>query len=755
VSEDSPGGEDRSPEPKESPKDGDGAKPKAGGDEESTRTAFEKAQGPYGKDAAGEAAAFRRGLRYLNIGGDGVAFTDSSVRDVLLDQSVTNILAAAAGGRLSPGPVSEQDLAPLRDCYVTVDRYASFRQELRERRVIMLRGAEGSGRATTAMALLDEVSGGKVSRMDPAQLHRLDQTHLSDACGHLAELDAYGAAAFTSMHLDRLRGLLGDRAAPSWCVLVVGRDFVPERSVLRYVADYRGPELDQVLRQHLRWHTRDAAPEAGAALRTIADSAEIKAALGLAPNLSDIIALVNLLVAYHRKELATADQIAAGCSALLESLVDDWFRAAAGTEFGEAGDRTIRLAAYRIALATFNQNDHHLVIEAGERLAERLIRARYPHRSPGRPVFAAEHRWWLEGSRGELRSGVEEVGRATVPIEAAGYLDDRMPATVLRHVWQHHANTRPAMLSWLAEAADDDRPTVWVRTAQVVGALAGLDFAHVCNELLFPWASTSDPEHDQRRTVAALALEQAARTKAVRRAVNEVLDEFADAETGDDDIDEALRWTATVALGTSLGLVNIDQTLDKLCQLALWREDADDEPQPLVQVAGDSVARLLAQGAVQPVLARITHWTTARWRSVRDLGLLSVLQTGTLNPDNLLAELTPLATRWPRLAERKRWPLVLAIQGDEPELAGPLADHWWTLLDTARSRDAGLDVIGRWIRTAARDGECLAALIPFLRLLADAPDSRKRLLNRIERMRKDWRKPLAGAVADRLADALT
>jgi hypothetical protein len=764
MSEDPPGGGGGDNPGGSAPKDTDqkdakgakdGRSPASGNEEQPARDPFDQARGPYGRDASSEAAAFRRGLQYLNIGGDGVAVTGSSIRDLVLDQSVTNVLAATAAGRLSPGPISEQDLAPLRGCYVPVERYAAFRKELQERRVIMLRGAEGTGRVTTATALLDEVSGGKVSRLDPAQVHRLNPDQLSGGCGHLAELDAAEAAAFTSMHLDRLRALLGERGTPSWCVLVVGRDFVPERSVLRYVAEYTGPELGEVLRHHLHWHTLGSDPDDFESLRAVAESAEVRAALGSAPGLGDVIALVNLLLAYQRGELTAASQVAAGCTRLIESLVADWFRAAATPSFAEAGDRTVRLAAYRTALATFNQTDHHLVIQAGERLAERLIRARYPHRSPGRPVFAAEHLWWLEGSRAGLHPGVEEIGKASIPIEAAGYLDDRMPATVLSHVWQLHANARLPMLSWLAELADDARSAVWVRAAQVVGALAGLDFSFVCNELIDPWAGTTDPQHRRRQIVAALALEQAARTKAVRAAVKEVLEEYRDADTDDDSTDEALRRTATVALGTSLGLAGVADTLDALCALGTWREEDEDDPSPLTPLAGDSVARLLAQGAVDPVLTRVGAWVQAPRRSVRDLGLWSVLRTGELTPDELLAELTPLAARWPRLAARKRWPLVIAIQADEPKLAGPLADLWWTVLDTARSRAAGVKVVARWIRAGARDEDCLAAVLRFLLLLADSPESARRLVTLIDSMRANWGKPLAAPVAARLIDALT
>ena len=158
MSDDSPGEGGDSPD-RSAPKDTDqkdrkdakdGKSPAPGDEEQSSRAAFDETQNPYGKDASSNAAAFRRGLQYLNIGGDGVAVADSSIRDLVLDHSVTNVLAATAAGRLSPGPISEQDLAPVRGCYVPVERYAVFRKDLQERRVIMLRGADGTGRTMTA-----------------------------------------------------------------------------------------------------------------------------------------------------------------------------------------------------------------------------------------------------------------------------------------------------------------------------------------------------------------------------------------------------------------------------------------------------------------------------------------------------------------------------------------------------------------------------------------------------------------------------
>src|SRR5260370_37993815 len=94
----------------------------------------------------------------------------------------------------------------------------------------------------------------------------------------------------------------------------------------------------------------------------------------------------------------------------------------------------------------------------------------------------------------------------------AAYIDERMPAAVLRHVWDMH-NVRGPVTTWLQSLSYDTRPFVWMRAALAIGLLSSWDFAYTFHQLIDPWANSSDQEPGcfRRRLVAAVALDAAAR----------------------------------------------------------------------------------------------------------------------------------------------------------------------------------------------------------------------------------------------------
>jgi hypothetical protein len=393
-----------------------------------------------------------------------------------------------------------------------------------------------------------------------------------------------------------------------------------------------------------------------------------------------------------------------------------------------------------------NRTSQHFVAEAGERLAIRLIRARSPRREPGRPVFSSEHHYWLEASRGHVLPGFALVGDATVPVQLAAFADDRMPVAVLAHVWRWHHNARGPLVSWLDDLAGDVHPDVWVRAAQAAGLLCGLDFSDVFRHLVNGWAGDSE-EH--RRIVAAFALDQAAQNPAVLPAVHEVIDAWKS------DGDEPHRWTAAATLGYDFGFATVEKALDDLLILGTWRED---DGCPIAGIASHSIAGLLAHGAVEPVVRRLLRWLDDRRQVVRDLALLVIVRLANAKVSDLW-DAGMFATesgrdRWPLLAHRGRWPLLLALQDEQPKFTESFADLMWRALDTARSRSAGLDAVSQWIRCRERDPRYLCALAAFLLLLADATGA-KRLRHLVATLRTDLQRPLSPNIADYLDSVLT
>ncbi|MDQ3763194.1 MAG: hypothetical protein M3460_16600 [Actinomycetota bacterium] len=333
-------------------------------------------------------------------------------------------------------------------------------------------------------------------------------------------------------------------------------------------------------------------------------------------------------------------------------------------------------------------------------------------------------------------------GDTTVPMQLAAFNDDRMPVAVLAHVWRQHHNARTPLLRWLNELAISPQPDMWVRAAQAAGLLCALDFADVFHELLDGWGSADDT---RRRIVAALALDQAASNPEARPAVQYVLDRWK--HKGN----EARRWTAAVALGRSLVLDRTENSLGDLLALGTWREDEGD---PVANVASDSIARLLALGGIETVLHRLFDWLDSRRQSVRDVALLAIIKAANIKVGEFddIEFFTSGAgqDRWPMLASRDSWPLLLALQDEDAQLAEPFADLLWHALDTARSRSAAQKALTTWIRCGEKDRSCLLSLIAFLRLLAEDPGSARRLQHLVNNLRAQWEEPLANDVADYL-----
>jgi len=84
----------------------------------------------------------------------------------------------------------------------------------------------------------------------------------------------------------------------------------------------------------------------------------------------------------------TAEDLDRLNSDLATRYVSAWFEPLAALPVTSEADESVRLAAFRIALAVLNESPFDLVAEAAENLTDRILHARSPRRTPGRPVFA-------------------------------------------------------------------------------------------------------------------------------------------------------------------------------------------------------------------------------------------------------------------------------------------------------------------------------------------------------------------------------
>ncbi|MGW2613424.1 hypothetical protein [Streptomyces sp. NPDC001500] len=546
------------------------------------------------------------------------------------------------------GDMPEDELDRLREVYRAPAGYATLKRFLRGRRVLVLGGPPGTGRLTTGLCLLDEVTTavrdtpsrageplpeaaepdgrtgvkvlvqGRVTRLAPSDLGLLTADPdavaggVLDGGGLLIQLPE-NAGDFTApqeLHLDALAARLA--AKGSYAVLVVspaspaghllagryGLACPPapagellEWQLVRRLADCPDPDAlgrgEQILKHPLFLDALGIAPEA------------------LRPSETELVAEQ---VARHVRGELRRDELLDACGQIARRQAREWFTGAAdplppAPEPGRAGAEgpvdaaapRVREAAFRIALAVLDGEAVSSVADAAELLAQQILAVRMPGRAHGRPVFAEDLEGLLTACRAEVRTGEEEsVGGVPVPVRTVAYRGAALAGSVLAEVWHRHHAARGPVARWLRELADSPRPQVWVRAAVVAGELATADLGYGFAELIRPLSAAKDA---RRRFFAATALAQAAGREPYRSAVRSVVADWAQAPA------PALRWTAALALGSGRIVDDTRQALELLCAIG----GRDEGAQALVASYG--ATRLVAGSRAGEAATVLCEWS--------------------------------------------------------------------------------------------------------------------------------------------------
>jgi hypothetical protein len=639
----------------------------------------------------------------------------------------------------APGPVRREVMDELTSKYAPVPGYENFIDQLSTARLLVLRGAPGTGRTTTGLWLLAKLTD-KVARFSPdTDIHTLTTADLEPHSGYLQELTP--GSRITPPTADQV-DLLRDYLSESECylVLITPHDIRYRDSFDGCTADCPLPDTGDVFRQAIEYEIGRQADQEHL-LRQIAAEAQPDSVTG-----PQTPAEVHWLVAHLLSTRVTkhsADDLDLLYSNLAARYVSAWFEPLARLPVTAAGDEPVRLCAFRIALAVLNGCPVNAVAEIAEDLARRILKARSPRRMPDRPVFARHPEDFVANSRASVKRDSVRFIDATVPASLAAYDDSRLPLAVLRQVWATH-NMRDPLLSWLEFLCDDPRPMVYVPAALTVGLLTSWDFTFTYHERIQPWARSKQA---RRRWIAAVALTEASRSDEVRPAVRAVLEDWCEYGLF------RYRWTGTVALGYShdLRLQEPEKVLKELRKLGCWEDGK------LQRAASTAAARLFVLGGVEPVIDTLADWLDDDRRDVRFLGLnavylLAYMRVSETEDFGLTARGS--SALWIRLANRRQWPLLVALADQDPSLLNPLADLVWQLTRSARAQDASARALKRWMRAGKKDPACIGPVGRFLALIGDDYSDRARLLHLIGLLRRDRDEPLPADLADRLESAV-
>ncbi|GAA2255111.1 hypothetical protein GCM10010415_14480 [Streptomyces atrovirens] len=743
---------------------------------ERTRDPFADEQGEDGPTDLAAAARTRRATRLLfDVRRDLISFAHSRLQNAHIGDNINLLLGARRpGAGMRSGPVPEEELRRLRRAHVPPEGYVRLRNALRARRLLVLGAAPGTGRTSTALSLLDEVTTSapngtdaqpvaRIRRFDPGGgIRQLAETldgegdEARHSAGHLLELSLTRPDALPpdEMDLDELAAALSRREAFAVIVVTVGSAANPLLTG-RYGMLCPPAPTDELLATRLRERLEERTAEAReddtslddllARAEDVAGGDEVTDAVGLKDLRPAEAELLASLLAGHVLGDVSYDDLLSGCRSIAADQAHEWFvgvdRALTAlpaepdrAERGPARSGTATLfhpVAFRIALAVLGGASHSAVAAAAHLLTWELSVQSDPDSTPARPLFCDDPEADVALSRAELTDGKVEVDGHDVPARLIFYRGSALPSAVLTELWDRHFPVRAPVVRWLRLLADDPRSQVWMRAAVAAGELCVRDFDHGYTELVRPLAEATT---NRRMIFAATTLDQAAGHGSHRKAVHKLIGDWSRKGTA------SQRWTAAWALGYGNAAATMDDTLDALARIGV-RDDGE-----LVSVASHNVVRLLVLPDAAQVLERMGEWTHHKREPYQDLGLAATVRLSLTTVDELLMDPDALLdgsdSPW---GDRGDWPVALALAAIRPELGAPMADLMWTVLNTARSKDVAMDALEELLRSAERKSGAewtrpgLAVLLP--RLVTEEHD-RRRLDWLLRRMMNDPEKPL-------------
>lgn len=666
---------------------------------------------------------------------------------------LTQQFGPGTGAVVVDGPVPREELDRLAETYLEVPGYQRMKDVLRERGLLALCGEPGSGRSATALALLAELTGNRVVRLDTdTALHQLTDEVFEEGHGYVLEVAAAAerptgsnvteppdarkadADALNRLHLDRLSAQLCGRKA--YGVLLVGGG-APAARLLRgrYGMPCTPPPPREVLHRHLRVLLTDA--PAGAVDEALAqgDRVDVGEALGLDELLPGEAARLAELLARRRRGLLSDEQLLDLCATFARAQVRDWFAGADRPGTLPEALPAVVTAAFRIAVAVFNGSAYSLAAETAEQLALEMAGTLDPDVPVGRRLFLVHAEDRPATARSVLTDGELDFGDTRVPARLIRFRGARLAPAVLHEVWHGYHNVRGPVVRWLRALCADPRPELWVRASVAGGVLCSWDWGHGYGALVLPMAGSDTVG---LRMAAATVLAEAAREPSVQPAVSGLLRQWAKGEHG------ALRATAVFTHGYGMAAGSVSGSLDELGRLARREEGARELP-----AVAHSVTRLLAGPEPETVVHRLGGWLRSDRQRPADVVLLTVINALRIRTTQLwglraVPELEPYASV----------PLLAARVAAAPRLAERLADLVWRALATARSGAAVLEALGGWMRQAAGDEEQMRTLCGFLPLLAEDRRDRDRLRHLLTRLVRDVDEPLDKSAARRMWDAV-
>lgn len=485
------------------------------------------------------------------------------------------------------GPIAPALLAGIRETYVPGDSYAAAERVLRASRIVIIRGAGGTGKRTSALRLLAELADDDVHELGVSVvLGSPRDVELREGAGYLAEGEAGSVFAYHRMaawaaSLSELNAYLIITVPSSASVGTNVADY--------FLIEHIPPDRRAVARSHLGaglMHTDER--------DRLLERADVQRHLACVVSPGSAAALASTL-AFVRGEDIEQD-----LATFAHVLHRNQARRMLGTERPAAQRDRVDLLYRRagiIAIGVFAELPYTEAMAAAETLAKAFITLEFPLLSGhGRELFIR----WPDILVSEPGISIEEtelpIRWGTTAVRHVRFVDPHLHGAVLEEIWEHYDPVRSPLLDWLADLAlraPDE--AVRVRAAQVIGRYAIRDFGHVCHRQIAEWASSVNERH---REAAATALEAAAAGR--YEDVLDLINHWCDGGN------QHRQRTAIIALGTRIGDQDPRQTLNQLRRLT--QRGSGNSGRSVAEAVRRSLIDLMSGPHLQHVVDALAQW---------------------------------------------------------------------------------------------------------------------------------------------------
>jgi hypothetical protein len=619
-------------------------------------------------------------------------------------------------GRPAAAPVSAEEKSQAGHAFVRPPGFASLQQDAAARRLTLLRGAPGTGKAALALALvLSNNAERPVFWLDPAtDLSQLQGDDLSKGSAYLFEdLTESGARALAAFQLRRLEQELTRRD----CVLIITAASgitLADQAMTRAVIELRdSADPCEVARAHLAWRI---GPALGERAQRLLARPEIEALItqkcGSGQGLATAAQLGRMLAEAGGPEESVAQQVT-GRMALREAdAFGDWFD----------GLPDLDTQCLGLAIAVFGGEAYETVAALASLLQERLQLPESPE-NPEHPRSApltATRRTRLRLLHATLTPGRVSTRHGGAPpgLEVR-FREPGFPARVLMYVWDEFDAARTELTDWLHACARHDLATVRVRAAVAVGVLAARSFDVMRSQVIAPWAAE---RNYQFREAAALALHAA--IDADRR-LSESIRNLVRAWTLESQGPQ-LRASAARAWRT---VTDEDGSAPELLYSL-----ADTDSAPVVNAICDSVAEYLTldeKNGYQSAIALLLRLVSATEPCRREVGerafLYAAADLRIWEPDRGLDPGAPQGTQAGSPAgpgdQGVSWPALLSIAARDPVRQHEIAELWKTAVCSPEVHEAAHAVLAEWALLVEEVPTARRALGRLLAAAAGTPRS--------------------------------